>query len=76
MSPGWLQNSAGSHLIRLQRGFIDVNAGSILRSYDKPTRGAHRIYQLKATQLVYKYSFYPTAIQDFNRLPAIAFNCF
>ena len=61
-------------LYQIQRGLIDINAGSILRSNDKRTRGAHRIYQPSATQPVYKYSFHPRTIQDWNRLPATTNN--
>ena len=37
---------------QIQRGLIDMNAGSILRSNDKRTRGSHRMYQPSATQPV------------------------
>ena len=43
---------------------------SILRTNDKRTRGGHHIYQPVAPQQVYKYSFYPRTIQEWNRLPA------
>ena len=34
-----------------------------------PVRGSQRLRQLQATKDVYKYSFYPRTISDWNRLP-------
>ena len=53
-------------LYQIQRGLVDINSGSILRNNDKRTRSGHRIYQLAAPQQVYKYSFYPRIIQEWN----------
>ena len=36
---------------------------------DTRTRGSQRLRQLQATKDVYKYSFYPRTISDWNRLP-------
>ena len=59
-------------LYQIQLGLIDINARPILCSNNRCTIGAHRIYQPLATQPVYKYSFYPRTIRDWNRLPATA----
>ena len=57
-------------LYQIQGGSADVNPGSILRINDQRTRDGHRIYLPTATEQVFKYSFYPRTIQDWNRLPA------
>ena len=57
-------------LYKIQRGLVDINTGPILRTNDRRTRGGNRIYQPAAPQPVYKYSFYPRTIQEWNRLPA------
>ena len=59
-------------LYQIQRGLIDVNPGSIVKTSDRRTRGGRRIYLPTAIQPVYKYSlyFYPRTIQYWNRLPA------
>ena len=36
---------------------------------DTRTRGSLRLRQLQATKDVYKFSFYPRTISDWNRLP-------
>ena len=44
-------------LYKIQRGLMDANPGSGLRTSDRRTRGSRRFYQPTATQFVYKYSF-------------------
>ena len=56
-------------LYKIQGGLVDMNPGPILRTNDRRTRGGHRFYQPTASQKVYKYSFYPRTIQEWNRLP-------
>jgi hypothetical protein len=58
-------------LYKIQAGLVDVNPGPILRTNDRRTRGGHRFYQPTASQRVYKYSFYPRTIQDWNKLPTV-----
>ena len=62
-------------LYKIQRGLVNINPGPILRTSDRRTRGGNRIYQPAAPQPVYKYSFYPRTIQEWNRLPATTTDC-
>ena len=57
-----------SMLFRIQHGLIDVTTDYI-QPNDTRTRGSQRLRQLQATKDVYKYSFYPRTISDWNRLP-------
>ena len=56
-------------LFKIQHQLVDLTPGPILRSSDRRTRGDQRLYQPYASQTVYKHSFYPRTIQDWNRLP-------
>ena len=58
-------------LYKIQDGLVDVDPGPILRTNDRRTRGGHRFYQPTASQRVYKYSFYPRTIQEWNKLPTV-----
>ena len=62
-------------LYKIQRGLVDINPGPILRTNDRRTRGGNRIYQPAAPQPVYKYSFYPRTIQEWNMLPPTTTDC-
>ena len=57
-----------SMLFRIQHGLVDVTTDYI-QPNDTRTRGSQRLRQLQATKDVYKYSFYPRTISDWNRLP-------
>ena len=57
-----------SMLFRIQHGLVDVPTDYI-QPNDTRTRGSQRLRQLQATKDVYKYSFYPRTISDWNRLP-------
>ena len=52
-------------LFRIQNGLVDV----YIQPNDTRMRGSQRLRQLQATKDVYKYSFYPRTINDWNRLP-------
>ena len=56
-------------LFKIQHQLVDLTPGPILRPSDRRTRGDQRLHQPSAPQTVYKYSFYPRTIQDWNRLP-------
>ena len=57
-------------LYKIRHGAIDMDTGDVLRFNDRRTRGQHRLYQPTANVTVYKNSFFPRTIQDWNRLPA------
>ena len=54
-----------SMLFRIQHCLVDVTTDYILLN-DTRTRGSQRLCQLNATKDVYKYSFYPRTICDWN----------
>ena len=56
-----------SMLFKIQRGLVDVNA-EFVQLNDSRTKGSQRLRQLQATADIYKYSFYPRTICDWNRL--------
>ena len=58
-------------LFKIQHGLVDMVPGDVLRCSDRRTRGAHRLYQPAASQNVYKFSFYPRTISQWNSLPTI-----
>ena len=47
-----------------------MDTGDVLRLNDRRTRVQQRLYQPTANVKVYKDSFFPRTIQDWNRLPA------
>ncbi|MEW8548082.1 MAG: reverse transcriptase family protein, partial [Candidatus Thiodiazotropha sp.] len=62
-------------LFKLQHGLVDIGDCAVLRPGDQRTRGAYRLYQPPATLSVYKYSFFPRTISDWNRLPTRVTDC-
>ena len=56
-------------IIEIQRGLVETDTDDIIRPSDKRTRGQQRLYQPAATVSVYKYSFFPRTIQEWNTLP-------
>ena len=56
-------------LYKIRHGAVDMDTCDILRLNDRRTRGQQRLYQ-PATVSIYKNSFFPRTIQDWNRLPA------
>ena len=57
-----------SMLFRVQHSLVDVTT-DFIQLNDTRTRGSQRLRQLNATKDVYKYSFYPRTICDWNQLP-------
>ena len=57
-----------SMLFRIQNGSVNVTTDYI-QPNDTRTRGSQHLHQLQATKDIYKYSFYPRTISDWNRLP-------
>ena len=57
-------------LYKVRHGLVDMDTGDVLRLNDRRTRGQQRLYQPTANVKVYKDSFFPRTIQDWNRLPA------
>ena len=62
-------------LYKIQHSQVDIGQFNILRPNDHRTRGAYRLYQIPAAQNVYKYSFFPRTIHDWNRLPTFVTDC-
>ena len=60
-------------LFHIHKGFVNVTTDYI-QPNDTLTRGSQRLCQLQATKVVYKYSFYPCTISDWNRLPTSVTN--
>ena len=58
-------------LYKIRHGLVDMDTGDVLRLNDRRTRGQKRLYQPTANVKVYKDSFFPRTIQDWNRLPAV-----
>ena len=58
-----------SMLYKIQHKLVDVDASNIVQPNDRRTRGSQRLYQPRAQSNVYKFSFYPRTIQEWNRLP-------
>ena len=56
-------------LYKIQRGLVETDTGDIVRPNDKRTRGQQRLYQPTATVSVYKNSFFPRTIREWNLLP-------
>jgi hypothetical protein len=50
----------------IQNKIVDVDASDILRPNYRRTRGQQRLYQSRATPNVYKFSFYPHTIHEWN----------
>ena len=57
-------------LYKIWHGLVDMDTGDVLRLNDRRTRGQQRLYQPTANVKVYKDSFFPRTIQDWNHLPA------
>ena len=62
-------------LYKIQHFTVDIGQFNILRPGDSRTRGAYRLYQIPAVQSVYKFSFFPRTIQDWNSLPTYVTDC-
>ena len=60
-----------STLYKIQRGLVETDSDDINRPSDQRTRGQQRLYQPIATVSVsvYKNSFFPRTIQEWNTLP-------
>ena len=58
-------------LYKIRHGLVDMDTGDDLRLNDRRTRGQQRLYQPTANVKVYKDSFFPRTIQDWNRRPAV-----
>ena len=56
-------------LYKIQHNQVDIGNCNILRPNDRRTTGAYRRYQPHAVQSIYKYSFFPRMIHDWNSLP-------
>ena len=62
-----------SMLFKIQNGLVDISPEFVQR-VDSRTRGSQRIQQLEANKDVYRYSFYPRTISDWNRLHILVTN--
>ena len=73
---GWEQLQARRRIMRLTMLFkliqdlVDIpEASDIVKTSDRRTRGSQRLYVPFTNVMVYKQSFFPRTIQDWNRLP-------
>lgn len=57
-------------LYRIQNELIDINKSTYLKGGDSRTRGGHKFYQQRVTSDVYRNSFFPRTIMEWNTLPA------
>ena len=62
-----------SNLFRIQHGLVDMNT-KVIQPNDSRTRGSQRLNQQQASKNVYKYSFFPLTIGDWNQLPTSVAN--
>ena len=58
-------------LYKIRHRLVDMDTGGVIRLYDRHTTGQQRLYQPTASIKVYKDSFFPRTIQDWNSLPAV-----
>ena len=58
-----------SMLYRIDHQLVDVKKETYLQSGDSRTRGSHKFYQERITSEVYRNSFFPRTVRDWNRLP-------
>ena len=58
-----------STLYKIQQDLVETDTDDIICPSDKHTRGQQRLYQPATTMPVYKDSFFPWTILDWNTLP-------
>ncbi|VDI60799.1 Hypothetical predicted protein [Mytilus galloprovincialis] len=56
-------------LYKIQNKLVEIQPAIYYTSGDNRTRGGHRLRQIRATKEVYKNSFFPRSIRDWNLLP-------
>ena len=56
-------------LYKIQHGLVAIQAETCLVAGDTRTRGEHKFRPPNVRKDVYKYSFFPRTIGDWNRLP-------
>ena len=56
-------------MFKITRELVDVQT-DVIRTGDSRTRGSNRLYQPVAQKDVYKFSFFPSTIREWNLLPA------
>ncbi|MCG7876680.1 MAG: reverse transcriptase domain-containing protein [Candidatus Thiodiazotropha endolucinida] len=57
-------------LFKITHGLVDIpEASDIIKTSDRRTRGSQRLFQPFTNVTVYKLSFFPRTIQDWNKLP-------
>ena len=58
-------------LFKITQSLVDIpEASHIVKTNDRRTRGTQRLFQPFAKIMVYKQSFFPRTIQDWNKLPS------
>ena len=55
-------------LFKIQHGLVELDT-DVVYPGDKRTRGQHRLYQPAAKLSIYKNSFFPRTMREWNRLP-------
>lgn len=63
------QDNRLAMLYRIENDLIDINRTDFLRSGDSRTRGGHKFYQQRITCDIYRNSFFPRTIREWNSLP-------
>ena len=58
-----------SMLYKIDHQLVDVEKENYLQSGDSRTRGGHKFYQERTTSEVYRNSFFPRTVRDWNKLP-------
>jgi len=61
-------------LFKISNSIVEVPENPLVHS-DARTRGTNRFYQIPASSTIYKNSFFPRTIRDWNLLPAEVTNC-
>ena len=58
-------------LYTIRHRLVNMDTGDVLRLNDRLIRGQQRLYQPTVNVKVYKDTFFPRTIQDWNCLPAV-----
>ena len=58
-------------LYKIIHGDVAIPSDSYITSGDSRTRGAHRLREIPSPKDVYKYSFFPRTVRQWNHLSAV-----
>ena len=57
-------------MFKILHGEVDIPANQYITSGDSRTRGAHRLREIPSSKDVYKFSFFPRTVRQWNHLPS------